>query len=273
MDLEQQLDNATGTLVALGTDYGVRVIGAIVILALGWIAARFVYRAIARLCAKSRRLDLTVTYFLANVARYGVLVFTFVAVLTTFGIATTSFVAVLGALGLAIGLALQGTLSNFAAGIMLILFRPFHVDDVIETGSVSGRLRMINLFYSELDTEDNVRVVIPNGKLWGEIVRIPTRNDRRRLDLRIQRPANDDVQSAIGRMRDVLAHDRRVSDIASVGVESLTDSGYMLAARIWVDQRDLPDLHLELNRAVKEEFERRPPAAMERRAASASLEA
>jgi small conductance mechanosensitive channel len=266
MDLEQQLNNATGTLVALGTDYGVRVIGAIVILALGWIAASFVHRAIRQLCAKSRRFDLTVTYFLADVARYSVLLFTFVAVLTTFGIATTSFVAVLGALGLAIGLALQGTLSNFAAGIMLILFRPFHVDDVIETGPVSGRLRTINLFYSELDTEDNVRVVIPNGKLWGEIVRVPSRNDRLRVDLRIQRPANDDIEGAIGRMRDVLEHDRRVSGIATVGVESLNDNGYVLAAKVWVAQRELPALQFELNRAVKEEFERRPPAAMERRA-------
>ena len=117
------------------------------------------------------------------------LVFTFIAVLSTFGIATTSFVAVLGALGIAVGLALQGTLSNLAAGIMLVVFRPFHIGDRIEAGGVVGTTREINLFYSELDTDDNVRVIIPNGKLWGEIVKIPSRNDTERVELKFTRPS------------------------------------------------------------------------------------
>lgn len=266
MNLEHQWTSAANTLVALVTTYGLRVIGAIVILFLGWAAARLVYRAIRRLCSKSRRLDLTVTYFLANVARYGVLVFTFVAVLTTFGIATTSFVAVLGALGLAVGLALQGTLSNFAAGIMLVLFRPFHIDDVIETGGVTGRTRVINMFFTEIDTDENVRVVIPNGKLWGEVVRIHTRNDRRRFEVRIQRPANDDVDGSIARLRRVLQQEPRVSDIADVGVESLNDTGYVVAAKVWVEQTMLPTVRFDLNRAVKNEFERVSPTSVERRA-------
>ncbi len=120
--------------------------------------------------------------------RYTALVFTFMAVLTTFGIATTSFVAVLGALGIAIGLALQGTLSNLAAGIMLVVFRPFHIGDRIETANVGGTAREINLFFTEIDGDDNARVIIPNGKLWGEIVRVPTRNDTTRIDLPFQRP-------------------------------------------------------------------------------------
>src|SRR5512132_1820739 len=159
MGLEHQWANAANTLVALITTYGLRVVGAIIILVIGWILSRVLYNGIRRLCARSERLDRTITLFLANGARYLVLVFTFSAVLSTFGVATTSFVAVLGALGIAIGLALQGTLSNLAAGIMLVLFRPFHVGDRIETGGVSGTTREINLFYSELDTDDNVRVI------------------------------------------------------------------------------------------------------------------
>src|SRR5260370_31347906 len=132
MGLEQHWANAADTLVALVTTYGLRVIGAVVILVIGWIGSRLVYGGIVRLCARSTRLDRTVTYFLANGARYSVLVYTFVAVLTSFGIATTSFVAVLGALGIAIRLALQGTLSNLTAGIMMVRFRPFHIADRVE---------------------------------------------------------------------------------------------------------------------------------------------
>src|SRR5215468_3868462 len=138
MDLEAQWTNAASTVVALGTTYGLRAIGAIIILIAGWMAAGFLYRGVVRLCAKSPRIDVTVALFLANGARYTMLLLTFVAVLTTFGIATTSFVAVLGALGLAIGLAIQGTLSNLAAGIMLVVFRPFHVGDRIETAGAAG---------------------------------------------------------------------------------------------------------------------------------------
>src|SRR5437867_613264 len=175
MGLEQQWANATDTMIALATAYGVRIVGAIVILVGGWWCSRLLYSFIVRLCTRSQRLDRTVTYFLANGARYILLVLTFSAVLSAFGVATASFVAVLGALGIAIGLALQGTLSNLAAGIMLVLFRPFHIADRIEGSGIVGVVREVNLFYSEIDTDDNVRVVVPNGKLWGEIVKVTSR--------------------------------------------------------------------------------------------------
>ena len=155
-----------------------------VILIGGCVVARLLYRAILRLCSRAAHLDRTVTLFLANFARYGILLLTIVAVLTTFGIAATSFVSVLGALGLAIGLALQGTLSQLAAGIMLVLFRPFHIGDRIETGGVAGTMRVLNLFYSEIDADDGTRIVIPNGKLWGEIVRVTERTQRNPTALR-----------------------------------------------------------------------------------------
>jgi small conductance mechanosensitive channel len=261
MGIEQRWTSAANVFVALITTYGLRILGAILILIGGWVAARLLYAVIVRLCEKSGRLDLTITYFLANATRYTTLIFTFIAVLTTFGIETTSFVAVLGALGLAIGLALQGTLSNFAAGIMLILFRPFHIGDQIETTGIAGQIvsgttRMINLFFTEIDTEDNVRVIIPNGMLWGQVVRVPTRNDRRRLDIRVQRPANDDVGGAIARLKDVIGRDRRVNNINAIGVEALNDNGYVLAAQIWVHRREYANVRFDLNRAVREEFNR-----------------
>src|SRR5215468_3109679 len=234
MDLEAQWNNAAGAIVTLVTTYGLRVIGAIVILVAGWLLAGLFYRAVVRICGRSAHIDRTVALFLANGAKYLTLGFTLVAVLTTFGVATTSFVAVLGAFGVAVGLALQGTLSNLAAGIMLIVFRPFHLGDRIETGGVAGAVQEINLFYTEIDGDDNARIIIPNGKLWGEIVRVPTRNDTSRIDLHYPRPANDDVGAAIGRLKSVIQRDKRILRVSSIGVESVGDGGYTLAAHIWV---------------------------------------
>lgn len=268
MGIDEQWTHAANVLVAMITTYGLRVIGAVIILAGGWMTSRFLYTAVVRLLKKSPRVDLTVALFLANGARYTVLVFTFVAVLTTFGIATTSFVAVLGALGIAVGLALQGTLSNLAAGIMLVLFRPFHVGDRIETGGVAGRVREINLFFSEIDMDDNTRAVVPNGKLWGEIVRVPTRNDTARIDLRVPRPANDDVGAAIARLGGIIARDERVMQVAAIGVEALEADKYILAAQLWVNRTDAGAVRYDLNRTIKDEFDRKPPTLVERRAGS-----
>jgi small conductance mechanosensitive channel len=267
MDLEAQWTSAANTAVATVTSYGLQVLGAIVILIAGWMASRLVYGAVVRLCQKSPRIDRTVVLFLGNGARYAVLAFTFVSVLTTFGIATTSFVAVLGALGIAVGLALQGSLSNLAAGIMMVVFRPFHVGDYIETANVGGTLCEINLFFTEIDGgDDNARIIVPNGKLWGEIVRVPTRNDTARLELRFQRPANDDIGSAIARLRELIDRDKRVVRISDIGVESVGDGTYTLAAHLWASRPDATTVRFDLNRTVKEEFDRRPLAAVERRA-------
>jgi len=266
--LEQQWSSAANVVVALVTGYGFRVIGAIIILVVGWMASRLLYTAIVKLCGRATRIDRTVTLFLANGARYGVLTFTFIAVLTSFGIATTSFVAVLGALGLAIGLALQGTLSNLAAGIMLVVFRPFHIGDRIEAGGVIGTVREVNLFYSELDTDDNVRVIFPNGKLWGEIVKVPSRNDTERVEVKFTRPFSDDMGTAIDRVKEIVAEDRRVTRVAQIGVDSVGDANYVLVARLWVPRQVALQVQFDLNRAIKEEFERRAPSTDQQSAPS-----
>jgi small conductance mechanosensitive channel len=175
MDLEGPWNAAMRAVAALAASYGLRTIGAIVILIAGWMVSRMVHSAVVKVSRRAPHVDRTVALFLANGARYAVLVFTIIAVLTTFGIETTSFVAMLGAIGLAIGLALQGTLSNLAAGIMLVVFRPFHVGDRVEVLTAAGTICEVNLFYTELDADGGGRVVVPNGKLWGEIVRVPNK--------------------------------------------------------------------------------------------------
>ncbi len=267
MDFEQQWTNAANTLVALVTTYGLRVVGAIVLLLIGWWISRLLYNGVQRLLTRTQRIDRTITLFLANAVRYLVLILTFSAVLSSFGVATTSFVAVLGALGIAVGLALQGTLSNLAAGIMLVLFRPFHIGDRIEAGGLTGIVREINLFYSELDTDDNVRVIFPNGKLWGDVVKVPSRNDTERVELKFTRPLSDDIETAVTRVQELVAQDRRIARVAQIGVDTVNDASYVLVARIWVPREYAMQARFDLNRAVKEEFQRRAPQREEARAA------
>jgi small conductance mechanosensitive channel len=256
VDIGQQWSSAANTAVALVTSYGLSVVGAIVILVAGWMGSRVIYAGIVRLCARTPRIDRTITLFLANGARYAVLVFTFTAVLSTFGVATTSFVAVLGALGIAIGLALQGTLSNLAAGIMLVLFRPFHIGDRIEAVGALGTVREINLFYSEVDTDSNVRAVIPNGKLWGEVVKVHSRNDTERIEVKFTRPLAEDIDATVERLREIVANDHRVRQLTQVGVEAINETNYVLVARLWVRHREAMQVHFDINRAMTEGIQR-----------------
>jgi small conductance mechanosensitive channel len=267
MGFEQQWTNAANTLVALVTTYGLRVVGATVILLIGWWISRLLSNAIRRLCERAQRLDRTVTLFLANGTRYLVLFITFSAVLSTFGVATTSMVAVLGALGIAVGLALQGTLSNLAAGIMLVLFRPFHIGDRVESGGIIGTVREVNLFYSELDTDDNVRVIFPNGKLWGEIVKVPSRNDTERVELKFTRPMSDDIEIAVAQLDELVKRDKRIERVAQIGVDTVNDGNYVLVIRAWVPRPQAMQVRFDLNRAVKEAFQHRAPQHEQARAA------
>ncbi|QFR32042.1 mechanosensitive ion channel family protein [Ancylobacter sp. TS-1] len=147
--------------------YGLNILYALALMVAGWWVAGLVERLVTRGLENARRVDATVVSFLASIARYGVLVFVGVAVLQRFGIQTTSLIAVLGATSLAIGLALQGTLSNVAAGVMLLLFRPFRVGDAVEVGGQAGTVKGLSLFTTELATGDNIQVLMPNGRVWG----------------------------------------------------------------------------------------------------------
>ena len=128
-------------------------------------------------------------------------------------------------------------------------------------------MREVNLFYSEIDTDDNVRVIVPNGKLWGEIVKVPSRNDTERVELKFTRPLSDDIEMAIARVRELVGHDKRVTQMAQIGVDSVGDANYVLVARLWVPRRVAMQVHFDVNRAIMEEFQRRAPKREEARAA------
>ncbi|MGY4480013.1 mechanosensitive ion channel family protein [Bradyrhizobium sp. USDA 3364] len=158
------------TLKATLVLYGLNAVFAILLLVLGWYASGIAQRFVSRVLTAMHRVDALVTVFLSSLARYAVLAVVGIAVLQLFGIQTASLVAVLGATSLAIGLALQGTLSNLAAGVMLLLFRPFRIGDDVEVAGKAGKVQALSLFMTELITADNTQILLPNGSVWGSAI-------------------------------------------------------------------------------------------------------
>jgi small conductance mechanosensitive channel len=147
--------------------YGMRLAGAVLVGLVGWWLARLAERATRRALLVSSQIDPLIAGFVSNLARYAALILTFLVIIQLVGIQATSLVAVLAAASLAIGLALQGTLSNMAAGVMLLLFRPFQIGDDIEVEGKRGRVRALNFFITELEGENGAQILLPNGKVWG----------------------------------------------------------------------------------------------------------
>lgn len=191
--------------------YGLNVIYALALLLIGWWLASVAERLVERAFAATRRVDPTIVGFLSSVARYTVLVFVGLAVLQRFGIQTTSLIAVLGATSLAVGLALQGTLSNVAAGVMLLLFRPFKVGDSVEVGGQSGTVKAITLFTTELAAGDNVQVLMPNGRVWGSPIVNRSVSGARSFSFALELKPDADIEGVMEKGLAFLRADPRVS--------------------------------------------------------------
>ena len=254
----QELD--VGTVVSQSIDvlasWGLKVLGAIVVLLIGRMIAswgrKFTSRALER-----AGVDETVAPFAAKLVYFLIMVFVLLAVLGLFGIPTTSIIAVLGAASLAVGLALQGTLSNFAAGVMLLLFRPFDVDDYIEVAGHAGTVKTVGVFATTLNTLDNVQITIPNGKVYGEAIKNYSANDIRRVDLVASVAYDDDLQTAKDTLMAILEADERVLDdpAPTVAVSELGSSSVDFVVRPWCLGEDYWDVRFDLTRAIKESLE------------------
>jgi small conductance mechanosensitive channel len=252
--MEQSTKDAMDQVIQVLSTYGLNVIGAIIILVIGFMVAGWASRVTDRTLAKKEKLDVSIRHFLASLVRYGIIIFTCLAVLERFGVETTSFIAVLGAAGLAVGLAFQGTLSNFAAGIMLMIFRPFKVGQFVEAADIAGTVESINMFMTELNTPDNVHIVIPNGQLWGTSVKNFSHNATRRVDIDVGIDYGDDIGKAFQVIKDVAAKDDRINgDPESVVmVTGLGESSVDLQLRVWCAASNYWPLRFDLTREVKE---------------------
>jgi len=253
---QQTVAGIAETARAIVTTWGIRVVGALAVLIIGWIVAKWI-RASMRKALSKTHMDATLVPFLSSLVYYLVLTFVVIAVLTMFGIQTTSLIAVLGAAGLAVGLALQGTLSNFAAGVMLLIFRPFKVGDFVDAGGVVGSVIEISIFSTTLHAPDNVRITVPNGSIYGAVIKNYSANDNRRNDMVMGISYGDDIGKAMQVLQHCLDSDDRVlRDPAPViAVSELADSSVNLVVRPWCKKEDYWGLRFDLMRKMKEELE------------------
>jgi len=244
-----------GAMVVHG---GVNILIAIAILVAGWVLSRWLARWLRVLFQHSHHVDETLKPLMINFARYGVIAITLVAVLGQFGVQTTSLIALLGAAGLAIGLALQGTLSNVASGVMLLLLRPYRVGEKITSGAISGTVQEIGLFHTELITYDGLFVAMPNSAIFSTTIVNLTREPIRRTNFQVDIDRDADVAGAQAVIIDALSRDARVlkQPPPQVWIETLIGPQVLMNVHVWVDNRDFmpvqSDLKVLTRRALNE---------------------
>lgn len=251
-NLEPLLQLAAGQAVA----WAPRVAGAAAVLVFGWILAGWV-RKLARRGLERSKVDPTLAPFVSGVLYVGVIAMVGIAAVGVLGVPAASFVAVIGAAGLAIALAFQGTFSNFAAGVMLLTFRPFKIGDFVEVGGQSGSVKEIGIFSCLMATPDNVEIRVPNSGIFGQTMKNYSANPTRRIDLVVGVGYDDDLGVAVRTCQDVVAADPRVLDEPAtvVAVSELGDSSVNLVVRPWVNAPDYWDTRWDLTRALKEQLE------------------
>ena len=250
--METLLDATGGFgLLAINT------VKALATLIIGWFAAGTISRMIRKRVNANEKIDDTIGNFAASIVKWVILLMVLTAILGIFGIEATSLVAVLGAATLAIGLALQGTLSDLAAGFMIILFRPYKLGQFVDIGGTAGTVKDINLFVTELVTPDNVQIIVPNGQAWGAVIVNYSHHETRRCDLMFGIDYGDSADAAMKIITDLATADPRVMDDPEpwVRVTNLGDSSVDLSVRLWCDAADYWDLKFEMTKAVKEAFD------------------
>lgn len=243
-------------LTDLVSIWGLRVLGAIAILIIGRIVAGSVRKGLRRVMGL-RSVDPSLVGFVTSLAYWGIMAFVLIAALAKFGIQTASFVAILGAAGFAVGMAMQGTLANFSSGVMILIFKPFRTGDFIDAAGVKGSVKEISIFSTTLATPDNVRIIVPNGKLYGDIIRNFNGYDTRRVDITLGIGYGSSMDKAIEVVNGLLAADARVlkEPAPTVAVSALADSSVNLVVRPWVAGTDYWSFYFDFHKAVKEAFD------------------
>ncbi|MCF7504795.1 MULTISPECIES: small-conductance mechanosensitive channel MscS [Vibrio] len=246
---EQWLTNNSDLFI----QYGVNIISALVILFIGNLIVKAVANSVSKVLQK-KKMDRAVVEFVHGLVRYLLFVIVLIAALGRLGVQTASVVAVIGAAGLAVGLALQGSLSNFAAGVLIVAFRPFKSGDYVEIGGVAGSVDSIQIFQTVLTTPDNKMVVVPNGSVIGSPITNYSRHDTRRIDLMIGVSYNADLQKTKALLTKICESDERVlkEPGVQVGVHTLADSSVNFVVRPWVNTADYWNVYFDLMQAIKE---------------------
>lgn len=233
------------------------VLAAIFILFMGFVIGGWARRRLVNLGIRHRHLDETLFNFFGNVLRYVIIGFAALFVLNTFGIQTTSFVAVIGAAGLAIGLALQGTLSNVAAGVMIVFFRPVKIGDFVEVNGQMGTVKDVTLNFIELASTANVQIIIPNAQVWGNTIVNYSTYDTRRAEWVFGVGYGANLKLAEDVIRKVILNDPRAKSEPApfIQVNNLGDSSVDFLVRVWCQSADFFQFQADMKREVKEAFD------------------
>lgn len=253
------IEQLPAQLTALVASYGMNVLGAIVTLIVGFIAAGWLSRMTNRAMRRSDKIDAVFQPIPGKIVRVTIIVFTVIAVLNRFGVQTTSLIAVLGAAGLAIGLALQGTLSNVAAGVMILVFRPFKIGDAVNLGGNVFIIDALGFFICKAHLPDGPIAFLPNSKIWGETILnlSVTDKDIRRIDEHYGIGYGDDINKAIAILKQIVSDEPRIlQDPAPlIKVDALGDSAVNILFRVWTARADWWDTKLDLVQRCKEALE------------------
>ena len=249
----------TGRLMSLILEmivkYGFQVLAGVIILIAGWLVAKFVAKFVADFLGK-RRVDITVVKFVSGVAKLLVMAFALLVALGKFGIEVTPLIAGLSVAGVGVSLALQGTLSNYAAGTSLIFTKPFKVGDIIEVAGVMGEVEDINLGSTNLTRVDGVKVVVPNKHIIGEIIH--NYSGLKGMDIRVGVSYSTDLQKAVGIIRSIIGKEKRVvqEKEPQIGIAEFADSSVTLTVKLWCRQSDYLGVLFGINQGIFEEFRR-----------------
>ena len=243
-------------LTEKGPDLAIQVLTAVAILLIGRFVAGAIRKGVKKVMT-TRGVDPSLTGFIGSLVYFAIMAFTLIAVVDRFGVQTASFVAILGAAGFAVGMALQGTLGNFSSGVMLLLFRPFTAGDVIEAAGVKGKVVEIAIFSTTICTPDNVKIIVPNGALFGDTIKNFNGYDTRRVDMVMGIGYGADINKAMEILTDLAKNDSRVLDDpgTTIAVSELADSSVNIIFRPWVKSGDYWDLYYDMHKTVKETFD------------------
>ena len=240
-----------------GVDLGINVLIAVVIFYVGKLVVGLVVRGIRKVM-HAQEVDKTLETFVSNLVRMVLMVVVVIAAISQVGIETTSFIAIFGAAGLAVGLAMQGSLSNFAAGVLIVMFRPYRVGDFVEAAGIAGVVEQVQILTTVLKTGDNKQIIVPNGQIMESIITNYSANETRRVDLVVGVSYDDDLDKVRKTLEELVAAEERILDdpACTIAVSELADSSVNFVVRPWVKTSDYWGVHFDLTEAIKKRFDK-----------------
>ena len=255
--MEFNWDQTLNFVQTKGLDFGINILIAIAIFYVGKFVVRMVVRGLRKVMQR-QEVDKTLETFVCNLVRIALMVMVVIAAIGALGIQTTSFIAIFGAAGLAVGLALQGSLSNFASGVLIVLFRPYRVGDFIEAAGIAGSVEGVQILTTILKTGDNKQIIVPNSQIMGSIITNYSSNETRRIDMVVGVSYDDNLDQVRSTLEELIAAEERImkDPACMIAVSELADSSVNFVVRPWVKTSDYWAVRFDLTEAIKKRFDK-----------------